>query len=39
MDSVFNMQEFYDVIMEWFEETTTEVEHKFIQELLLWWNR
>ena len=36
---MFNCHDFYNVIVEWFEETSTENECKFIAELLLWWNR
>ena len=39
VDGVFDIHEFYEVIVEWFEEAKTEEDKKFIDEVLLWWNR
>lgn len=39
VDGVFDINEFYEVIVEWFEETKTEEDKKLVDYLLLWWNR
>ena len=39
VDGVFDINEFYKVIVEWFEETKTEEDKKLVDDLLLWWNR
>ncbi|KAN0087919.1 hypothetical protein V8E55_006540 [Tylopilus felleus] len=39
VDGVFNTHEFYEVIVEWFEEIKTEKNKNLVDNLLLWWNR
>ncbi|KAH0834940.1 hypothetical protein J3R83DRAFT_10633, partial [Lanmaoa asiatica] len=39
VDGMFSCHDFYNAIVEWFEEISTEDERKFVAELLLWWNR
>ena len=36
---VFNTHEFYEAIVEWFEETKSEEDKRLVDDLLLWWNR
>ncbi|KAI9570979.1 hypothetical protein HD554DRAFT_2241052 [Boletus coccyginus] len=39
VDGIFNTDEFYNTIMEWFEGAEQEEDKKYVAELLLWWNR
>ena len=36
---MFDTHEFYEAIVEWFEETKTEEDKKLVGDLLLWWSR
>lgn len=36
INGVFDINEFYDVIVEWFEETETKEDKKLVDNLLLW---